>query len=170
MRIGVSSFANNSQIAANSDVDKAKLALAKGEPVILETGGSHNEKAISQFLSSPNFQKDVVVGTTVGAGVGVVAGAVVRQILQTHSVAGVVGELLLGIIGGAVGHLAAQDASTVVRPSPAGKAATGGGVPTPAVAITYDAHAGQIFAQLMQQYQATAVASGAGVRPPVAKP
>jgi uncharacterized membrane protein YeaQ/YmgE (transglycosylase-associated protein family) len=133
------------------EIEEAKTKFAVGEPLILDVGGVHDEKAISQFLSSDNFQKDVVVGAGAGGVAGVLVGVAVDQITQAHPVAGIVGKILLGIIGGVVGGAVAKEAAAVARPTPAGMAATGQKVLPPAVKVTYDPQAGHLFAQLMQQ-------------------
>ncbi len=143
MKIAPSSFATNSQIR-----EDAKAKFAKGEALILEGGGSHDEKAISYFTSLPDFQKDVAVGAGVGGAAGVAVGVVVDQITQTHPAAGILGKLLLGIVGGVVGGIVAKEASAVARQTPAGKAATGRKALPCAVDITYDPQAGRLIAQL----------------------
>ena len=148
MKIAPASYATDPQIRTN-----AKEAFEKGEKLILEGGGPHDEKVISHFLSSPDFQKNVVVGTGVGTVVGVAAGVVVDQITQAHPAAGILGKFFLGVIGGIVGGgIAAQEASDVARQTTAGKAAAGGKVlsQSPAVAISYDPQAGHLIARLMQ--------------------
>jgi uncharacterized membrane protein YeaQ/YmgE (transglycosylase-associated protein family) len=148
MKIAPASYATDLQIRTN-----AKEAFEKGEKLILE-GGPHDEKAISHFLSSPDFQKNVMVGAGVGTVVGVAAGVVVDQITQAHPAAGVLGKFFLGVIGGIVGGgIAAQEASDVARQTATGKAATGSKVlyQSPAVAISYDAQTGHLIAGLMQQ-------------------
>lgn len=148
MLIAPSSFATNPRIRKD-----AETALAKGEVLILEGRGSHDEKAIRSLTGSPDFQKNIVVGAGVGAALGVAAGIVVDQITQTHPVAGIVGKLLLGVIGGAVGGTVAKEAAAVARQTPMGKAAAAGKVlnQSPAVDISYDPQTGRLFAQLMQQ-------------------
>jgi uncharacterized membrane protein YeaQ/YmgE (transglycosylase-associated protein family) len=149
MKIAPSSYATDLQIRTN-----AKEAFEKGEKLILEGGGPHDEKAISNFLSSPDFQKNVAVGAGVGTAVGVVAGVVVDQITQAHPAAGILGKFFLGVIGGIVGGgIAAQEASDVARRTATGKAAAGDKVlyQAPAVAIDYDPRSGQLIARLMQQ-------------------
>jgi F0F1-type ATP synthase assembly protein I len=146
MKLAPSSFAANPHT-----FEDAKTKFAKGEALILEVGSSHDEKAISHFLSSPNFQKDVAVGVGVGGVTGVLVGVVVDQITQANPAAGIVGKLLLGIIGGVVGGIVAKEAAAVANQTPAGLASTGRKVLPPAVDITYDPQAGHLFAQLMQQ-------------------
>jgi F0F1-type ATP synthase assembly protein I len=146
MQITPSSFAINPRIR-----EDAETAFAKGEALILEGRGSHDEKAISSLTSSPDFQKNIAVDATVGATAGVLAGVVVDQITQTHPVVGLVGKLLLGIVGGVVGGKVAQEAAAVARQTP--KAAAGGKLVNqlPAVNINYDPQTGRLFAQLMKQ-------------------
>jgi F0F1-type ATP synthase assembly protein I len=147
MIITPSTFANDPRIRK-----QAESAFANGEAVILEGAGSHDQKAISHLTSSPDFQKNVVVGAAVGGTAGVLAGVVVDQITQTHPVVGIVGKLLLGVIGGVVGGAVAKEAAAVARPTPKEKAAPGGSVLNkPAVNIGYDPQTGHLFAQLMQQ-------------------
>jgi hypothetical protein len=57
MKISPSTFVIQPRV-----IEEAKKILAGGEPLILEVGGTHDEKAINEYLSSPNFQKDVLVG------------------------------------------------------------------------------------------------------------
>jgi len=142
-----------SLLAANpkTTFENAKTQFAKGEPLILESGGSHDEKAISQFLSSPNFQQDVAVGVGVGGVTGVLVGALVDEITRANPAAGIAGKILLGIVGGVVGGIVANKAAAVAPHTPAGMNATVPKVLPPAVAITYDPQKGHLFAQLMQQ-------------------
>jgi uncharacterized membrane protein YeaQ/YmgE (transglycosylase-associated protein family) len=148
MKIAPSSFATDLQFRQN-----AKDAFAKGEDLVLEVGGSHDEKAISYFLSLPAFQKDVAVGATVGGAAGVAAGVVIDQITQAHPAAGILGKFFLGMIGCVVGGVVAQEAAAVARQTSTGNAATGRTVlpQSPAVDIAYDPQAGQLIARLMQQ-------------------
>jgi uncharacterized membrane protein YeaQ/YmgE (transglycosylase-associated protein family) len=146
MKISPSSFAINPRI-----LEEAKTKFAGGEPLILEVGGAHDEKAISPLLNSPNFQKDVVLGAGAGAATGMLVGFVVDEITRANPVAGIVGTLLLGIVGGVVGGAVGKEAGAVVHPTPAGKAATDQKLLPPAVKVTYDPQAGHLFAQLMKQ-------------------
>jgi uncharacterized membrane protein YeaQ/YmgE (transglycosylase-associated protein family) len=154
MRIAASSFATDGRIR-----QQASVAFANGEALILEGGAPHDEKAISYFLSSPDFQKDmdqgsiVAAGAVVGGTIGVAAGAVVDQLIQTHPAAGILGKLLLGILGSALGGIVAQEASAAALEIPAGKAVAGRKVlgTAPAVEIAYDPQADHLIAQLKQQ-------------------
>ena len=147
MIIAASTFATDHRIRK-----EAESAFAKGEALILEGIGSHDQKAIGYLTSSPDFQKKIAVGAGVGATAGVLAGVVVDQITQTHPVVGIVGKLLLGVIGGVAGGAIAKEAAAVSRPTPTEKAAAGGKLMyKPAVDIGFDPQTGHLFAQLMQQ-------------------
>lgn len=119
-------------------IEEAKTSFAGGEPLILEVGGAHDEKAINQFLTSPNFQKDVLVGAGAGSVTGMLVGAVVNEIARTNPLVGIASTLLLGIVGGALGGAVGKEAAAAARPAPA-------------VKVTYDPKAGHLLAQLMQQ-------------------
>jgi uncharacterized membrane protein YeaQ/YmgE (transglycosylase-associated protein family) len=141
MKIAPYSFATTPAVR-----DEAKKTLASGKSLIVEVGDPHNQKAVSDFLSSPAFQKDVAVGVVVGGVVGTAAGVVINQITQAHPAVGVAGEILLGIFGGLLGGAVVQDAAATARQAPIGKVMN----PSPTVKIDYDPQARHLIAQLVQ--------------------
>ncbi|MGA3047243.1 MAG: hypothetical protein ABSD67_11505 [Terracidiphilus sp.] len=133
MKISPSTFVIQPRV-----IEEAKKILAGGEPLILEVGGTHDEKAINEYLSSPNFQKDVLVGAGAGTVTGMLVGAVVSEITRANPLVGIASTLLMGVVGAAIGGAAANEAAAVARP-------------TPAVKVTYDPKARHLVAQLLQQ-------------------
>jgi hypothetical protein len=149
MRLVLSSFATDPLIR-----QQANVAFANGEALILEGGAPHDEKAISYLLSSLDFQKDialgpVVGGTLVGGTLGVAVETLVEHITLIYPAAGNLCKLLLFIVGGVAGGVAAQQASAI----PTGKAVTGRHLldQAHAVEIAYDPQVDHLIAQLKQQ-------------------
>jgi hypothetical protein len=149
MKIAPSSFVNNREIR-----EEAKDAFDRGDELILEVGGPHDEKAISDYLSLPDSQKDIVLGATVGGAVGVAVGAVVDHITQAHPVAGGFAKFFLGVVGMLVGGgMAANEAPAAARQTPTEQASTGCKVldQSPAVDVTFDPQTGHWTARRIQQ-------------------
>lgn len=151
MQLAVDSFATYHNIRK-----EAAERFANGEALILKGGGSHDEKAVSQLLSLPDFQKDVAVGAGVGGAAGLAAGILVEQITHVHPAAGVAGKILLAIFGGlgsVIGGVVAREASAEARQIPTGRAPVRGKLlaPSPTVEIGYNPQTRELFARLMQQ-------------------